>query len=220
MQGGGIVIFLYRDKAVTLEGLVGDHIYDSICKRQTFYEDRMLDFILKTIPHFDTIVDVGANIGNHTVFFGLFTDAAHILAIEPNPQALPFLYRNISRNGLSNMVSVFPKAVGAEDRFVGLTLGDPHNLGSTGITEDGHTILMTTVDTITMDIPVTLLKIDVEGYEMNVLAGATKVLSQHPHIFIEAQTAEQKVDIDTFLRPFGYPPSTTQFNWTPTFAYY
>lgn len=225
--------FVYNNRAVSIDGLPGDHIFDAIVERQKFYESRMLNFICTTIPHFGGgIVDVGANIGNHTVFFGLFTDAPCILAIEPNPRVLPFLIRNVNKNGLQDKVVICRCAAGSEPGWVGLTPDNPHNLGSTSITLPGAhpTVPMLPLDdmlALAQPSPApgwkhtTLLKIDVEGYELNVLRGATKVLTEsHPHLFIEAQTAAQKFEIDEFLQPFGYQPSQQVFNWTPTYYWY
>jgi protein O-GlcNAc transferase len=208
--------FTYHDRVVTLDGVVGDHIYDSIVTRKTFYEDRMLDYIMN-LPHLDVIVDVGANIGNHTVFCGLFARARHVVAIEPNPVTLPFLERNIRTNGLENTVTICRCAAGAGAGSVGLTASDPHNLGSTGVSGVGD-IPVVALDDLLHE-PVSLLKIDVEGYEMNVLRGAQAILKNHPHLFIEAQTKEQKAELDAFLKPFGYESANRVFNWTPTYMW-
>ena len=74
---------------------------------------RLYDF--KTDAPRDAImVDIGANIGSVTQFFGLACPTARIHAYEPNPSAFVMLQRNISDNHMGQRVTAFPEAVGRE----------------------------------------------------------------------------------------------------------
>jgi FkbM family methyltransferase len=58
------------------------------------------------------VVDAGAHLGNHTVYFALVSDAI-VHAFEPNPVTARYLRGNVERNGLDGQVFVYEKALGA-----------------------------------------------------------------------------------------------------------
>ena len=67
--------------------------------------------------------------------------------------------------------------------------------------------------------PVALMKIDVEGMELDVLRGATQILTRdRPLLYIEASDDAQRQLIDSFLVAFGYHRQA-RFNDTPTYLY-
>jgi hypothetical protein len=67
---------------------------------------------------------------------------------------------------------------------------------------------------------VTLIKIDVEGMEREVLAGATDVLRRHyPVVFAEAWTEDAKNRLSEMLKPLGYAWTGRVFNSTPTYEF-
>src|SRR5690606_32927844 len=93
--------FTYRTKTFDIQGVSQeDHIYKTISETLCFYEKDLLEYIYTVVgtqPPQTLAVDVGANIGNHSIFFASFlTD--HLIAIEPNPQVLPVLNKNLSHN--------------------------------------------------------------------------------------------------------------------------
>jgi len=64
-----------------------------------------------------TAIDIGADSGEYTLFFLMRTDAARVLAFEPNPEALPLLRKNLQLNSLaeSNRLELSPAMVGDAD---------------------------------------------------------------------------------------------------------
>lgn len=211
------ISFEYAGQPVLMHGFAGDHIAKSIMNSGDFYESEMLTHIADLQPT-GTIVDVGANIGNHTVFFGMFTDADKVIAVEPNELVVPLLERNIAVNHLSNKVVRHSCALGAEPGRVGLLVGRLHNLGHTR-TIAGSDVEQRRLDDIVSDKEISVIKIDVEGYELEVLKGASRVLrEQKPELFLEAATIRRRRILDDFLRGFGYR-SGAVFNRTPTYQY-
>ncbi len=198
-----LVQFEHGGIPVSLEGFDGDHITRVIKRTHDFFEAE----ILKSVGDLDptgAIVDVGAFIGNHSVYFGLFTDASEVIAIEPNPVALPLLETNIDLNGLSSKVQMINCAVGAEEGIVGMREGRRFNRGRTVVVEGSDTKLRT-LDDIVGDTEVSVLKVDVEGYEAKVFKGASELLSQQaPVVYAEARTKKRKRILDESLGIFGY----------------
>jgi FkbM family methyltransferase len=129
------------------------------------------------------VVDVGANIGYYLLLFEkLIGPGGSVLCFEPEPENLTELERNVRVNRYAN-VRVFPAAVGAEDGETALRAG----INGT-VAEDGtgdFTVPLLRLDSA-LDDRVDFMKIDVEGYEGHVLAGARRILDRdRPALFVE-----------------------------------
>lgn len=228
--------FDYLSKSFDIEGVSeNDHIYRQITRTGTFYEIDLLDYIHRIKPFIyskgcmNVVIDIGANIGNHSVFFGSFM-ADHLIAIEPNPNVLVQLRRNLSKN-VSNY-TLFECAVGdIESRG---TIVVPENMGNNigaarvDVNTNEGDIEISVVDSIfsswkeKVDNPVSvsLIKIDVEGMEPQVLKGAENtILKYKPHIFAEAETKEKFQKIHNYLRSLGYRKIPGHWAATPVYHF-
>ncbi len=216
--------FTYHDQAVLMSLHPDDHISKVVAKG-AFYEQEMLEYIASLKPR-GTIIDVGANIGNHTVFFGLFTVCEQVVAIEPYHPNFELLMLNITDNHLQNKVGAgdgfvraFHCAAGFARSKVSMQNHDPHNMGNTSVIDGEDIDVRRLDDIIPVGDRVSVIKIDVQGWEPQVLAGATRLLSQyHPTLFIEAETPQALESLHEVLHPFGYTRGRC-FNWTPTHEY-
>ncbi len=129
------------------------------------------------------VVDVGANIGYYLLMFerGVGPEG-FIDAFEPSPENLVELEMNIRRNQLDN-VRLFRMALGCSAGKTGLKAG--MNSGIVAQGEGQFTTDMGALDDLLED-RVDFVKIDVEGYEMNVLQGAEQTLIRwRPRLFLE-----------------------------------
>jgi FkbM family methyltransferase len=212
-----------------------------IAKRGTFFELDLLEHLALFGPRRGLFVDVGANIGNHSVFFAKFL-ADHVVAIEPHPALGAILRRNLEANGVHN-ASILSIALGArrgEGRVTPST--GQLNIGATrvvasydaqqGAEKKGaqtmDTVLVRPFDEALLGLdpalreqPVTLVKIDVEGMELDVLYGATELLTrQRPQLVIELMSEEARTSVRSFLEQFGYQDAGRRFCWTPTYHFF
>src|SRR5262249_15982394 len=129
------------------------------------------------------VVDVGANIGYYALLTARFIGPeGSISCFEPEPDNVGELERNVERNRLGN-VRVLPIAAGEADGEVSL---HPGINGKVAVDGSGSlTVPMRRLDSV-LSGPVNLIKIDVEGYEGHVLAGAERLLAAHrPLLFVE-----------------------------------
>ena len=150
-----------------------------------------------------TVYDVGANLGLMTLFFARKVGReGHVVSFEPHPKAFEPLRRNVQVNAFKN-VTLINKAVGCETTTMELIVPSGSLLVSTFVTDHAESWLRRTGDTLveralvpvdTIDnvvasgsLPVPdLIKIDVEGYELQVLGGSVKTIEAHrPAFFIE-----------------------------------
>ncbi|TRM50980.1 FkbM family methyltransferase [Achromobacter sp. LC458] len=201
-----------------------DHIQRSIRAAKNFYEIEMLKDIASRTPPGTTIIDIGANIGNHTVYFSLFCGAAKVLSFEPQVEIFHTLVRNIASNAGTEHVQAFNVGLGKEARRAKLGKIDEKNTGMTKIEIDpeGDITVLKLDDVITglPDLPpISVVKIDVEGMELDVLKGAYRTVSNHrPLIYAEAGTEAEFSVLQQFFSPLGYRP-THRFNATATYLF-
>lgn len=155
--------------------------------RGLFFEAMELEELRKVVRPGAHVVDVGANTGNHTIFFAGPMKAASVLPFEPLPAAADALRASVARNGLTN-VDLSRLGVGVAGRVgrVKLVFSGRGGLGATSLAPDpAGEISVAPLDSMVSG-PVDLLKIDVEGMEMSVLAGSRELIRRSkPLIFVE-----------------------------------
>ena len=153
-------------------------------------EARDLNLFCRLVPPGACVVDVGANFGLYAIESGRIAGPdGNIHAFEPVPHQFALLQKNITMNGVN--VEAHPKAVAAktgEQRFY-----VTHSGSFSGFTDTGRSPVVDTLnvscaaldDVASLkDTPVDLLKIDVEGAELEVLKGAAELIARSPEIVI------------------------------------
>jgi FkbM family methyltransferase len=153
-------------------------------------------------------VDVGANIGYYLMLIeSVVGTAGSVVCFEPDSSNLGELRRNVLDNHLSN-VKVVAAAVGATDGAAALLSGINAAIAKDG--EGDCEVPLVRLDAVLTG-RVDFLKIDVEGYEGEVLSGAHRILAEErPALFLEVHpgflTAPHTVDgILGLLSAAGYP---------------
>ena len=195
-----------------------DHMGRMIRGNRSFYE---LDLLMKCRELYlpgTAIIDVGANIGNHTVFFGTILNA-QVYAFEPYPPNHDLLEMNIAANGLETRVHPTRCALGDTDGFGSLHPGPPTNLGTTSISFGAGETPVRTLDSLSIRAPIGLLKIDVEGAETAVLRGATATIQRWlPDIIVEAGDPKSFAAVAQQLLDLTYTPRG-RYAATPTYLF-
>lgn len=169
---------------------LGRHLY----KRGT-YEGELAGFLGAHIPFEagDVFLDVGANIGWHSLLLARKYPDLLVFTFEPEPENIELLRHNIRINGLTN-VEVIPKAASFEEGEQEFYLYADKNAGRHSLLpiNEGKviTVPLTTLDHFIRERELSpqkikLLKVDVEGYELNVLRGAESLVGEVPVILLE-----------------------------------
>lgn len=131
----------------------------------------------------DTVVDCGAHHGLMAVLFGKWVgDTGKVITFEAIPSNAEVVQRNITLNGLQS-VTVRNEAVGKDKGMVSFTL-DSNASVATFDTPKSIQVPVVNLDAA-LDSAPKLIKIDVEGYELEVLKGASEVMKSHPALAIE-----------------------------------
>jgi FkbM family methyltransferase len=142
------------------------------------YQD--MSFLLHLLRPGELFVDVGANVGAYTVLASAVIGAC-TLACEPNPGTLDKFRRNIRLNGISELVDERAIAVGAQAKVVRLFTGTEDAMNRVVAEEEATDTIevpQLPLDALLEGRSPRLLKVDVEGYEPEVLEGASRTLAQ------------------------------------------
>jgi FkbM family methyltransferase len=171
------------------------------------------------------VIDAGANLGSYSIPLARQFPQIEIIAFEPQRTIYRQLVENIELNDATN---VLPVHLGLSDREADVATTVPHyetesNIGAFSLDEEvrqnqyevktaggEETIRLVPLDTFEFA-NVRLIKIDVEGMELKVLAGATETLraSHYPPILFEAWAAaswfeERRQKLYRYLEDMGY----------------
>jgi FkbM family methyltransferase len=155
--------------------------------RGCFYEQEGLDLISRAFRG-GTFVDIGAHIGNHAIYVATFLAPKEVIVFEPNPAAIAQFKLNAALNECKTIDTRFlGLALGNSERRFNCRTPNPNNLGHTLLLDapDGE-IRSVVADSILQSIPVDFIKLDVEGMELEILAGLSATLFRwRPTLFIE-----------------------------------
>lgn len=155
----------------------------------------------------DWVIDVGANVGHYTVRLSrLVSRAGRVLAFEPVPQTFELLSANMAVAGAQN-VSLFNAAASAQMGSAAISMpkfgSGLTNYYMAGITAgEGELNVMTIpIDNVMPPKRVSLVKIDVEGHELQALCGMRELLRRdRPRLIVEGVSQE----VEAFLTELGY----------------
>ena len=148
------------------------------------YEPELLQFLQTHLPDDGVFVDVGANIGSFAITLAKLRPRARIIAIEPSPAVLPYLRHNIAHNGTSNVELLDVAAYSSTATLDFYVPPASHfGMGSIGAQFDVAPVRVAAraLDDILRERAVAhvdVMKIDAEGAEADVLAGAGELLSK------------------------------------------
>ena len=155
-----------------------------------FYEHDQLIVHRQLIPKEGmAIIDVGSNIGNHALFYSVHTDARKIFCFEPNPIACALLRKNVEINSETKIDLTYAEYGCGDERQRCRVVQMPGNLGGATLKADDSgdgLVDVMPLDSILLNEPISFIKIDVEGMELNVLGGASAILHRYrPCIAVE-----------------------------------
>ncbi|MCW7538925.1 FkbM family methyltransferase [Aquabacterium sp. A7-Y] len=202
--------FLHAGRIVRVNCEPGSRVDESL-SQEKFYEHKMLGYITRTARS-GVFLDIGANCGHHSVYFSLFAPSTRVIAFEPFPNHYELILKNRSENKLDAKIQPFPVGIAASH-------GTFETRTNSALYAARHTVVCSPIDELVYD-PVSLMKIDVEGMELEVLKGARRVIEQFkPQIFVEAHTQEHLRELAVFLASLGYKEPGNSFNASPTWEF-
>jgi len=172
------------------------------------YGQHEADFFL-SLPDHTVAVEVGANIGSLTLPISRYYK--WVYAFEPQPEIFKILAANLALNSLVN-AHCFPYGCSDENNEITLPHIDynhPNNYGAFELEkyqgQGDHKVRIVRLDDFLDPPALDLLKVDVEGMELQVLKGAEKLIQKFsPVIFVENDRAHHSKALIEYLWSLGY----------------
>jgi FkbM family methyltransferase len=191
------------------------------------FEYQDMAFVLHVLRPGDLFIDVGANVGTFSILGGL--TGANVVAFEPVEETFKALSANLRLNGLHSQVEARRIGIASMRGTLEFTAEeDSTNHVAGGRWPDGNqkivAVEVTTLDDALKDLAPTMLKIDVEGYETEVIRGATQTLALPSLLSVivelngsgdryahdERKVHEALLALD--FQPFDYDPANRQLS--------
>jgi FkbM family methyltransferase len=174
----GDVLVSFVDKTVlqVCPGMTGatGNIYTGLHE----FED--MSFLLHLLRENDLFVDIGANVGSYTILAGGCCGCSCI-SVEPIKTTFQMLDNNINVNKISDHVRALNMGVGKEAGVLRFTTGLDtvnHVLSETESVDNAEEVPVNSLNALLEGEEPILIKIDVEGFETNVIEGADNILSR------------------------------------------
>lgn len=168
--------FTEKSKLIVQKGMTGatGNLYCGL------HEYNDMTFLLHFLRDEDLFVDIGANIGSYTILASAHV-GAKTFSFEPVPSTFSHLTNNIFINQVSDRVSAFNIALGSQQGSVNFTssFDTVNHVANQDETNTIKVPIQTLDDILNNKIMPILIKIDVEGFETEVIKGASKTLSQN-----------------------------------------
>jgi len=155
-----------------------------------------------------TVVEVGANMGTHSVDMARACAPGDFYAFEPQPRLFQILCGNLALNNIANALA-YPEACGDEDGEVGIARIDYDVAGNFGgFSLDRYRgdikVRIRTIDGLGLQ-QCNLIKIDVEGFEPRVIRGAAETIRRcRPILYVENDRAAQQQEVIDLIAALGY----------------
>ncbi len=187
------------------------------------YEPRLVDICQQYLDKDKDVIDVGANVGFYTVMLAKSLNKGRVISIEPTPNALRRLKKNVVMNQVSNKVEIFEgvasnamgtieiNTIEGKEEYSSISAVQHREVSS--LVQTSVKVNSTTLDELVKQKSLNpgFIKIDVEGAENLVFEGAKEVLrekrpvilSELTDVFLKANGSSAK-DVCDFIRKYDY----------------
>jgi len=165
-----------------------DYVSKIIRWNHIFYEWNLLEYIDTHYHDQHTILDIGANIGNHSLFFAKYLNYEHIYAFEPMRKNIELFQQNLEK--YKDKCTFFETALGSKEDTLPLFNTSEHNSGGYSLVQQPASFQVDSIPVKTLDSfhleHISLIKIDVENFEADVLKGGKEtIMKSKPLILLE-----------------------------------
>lgn len=214
MANGG---FRFPSAEIVRTELYGEPVFFTVSARRdviqqkfhgvgAFYEMEELEIVHRAFKPGGLFVDIGSNVGNHSIYVAKFLHPNEVVVVEPNPVAYNVLLSNLYLNRIEHLFDLNWIGCGISE-----TEGDSFgmafrmaNVGGGRMVEGEGNIPAVPADVVIGDRTPAMIKIDVEGMEMQVLRSLKKTIARcAPRIFIEVDQQNNQ-DFAAWVAANGY----------------
>jgi len=177
--------------------IISDHMHH----HKQYYEFDIFEEWKNYFPTDGLMLDIGANIGNHSLMFKNSFPNLEIWAFEPLLEN--FLLLKTNTKNFKDIISI-NTAVGSRTGIVNFDISEFTNFNNSGavrISEnEGNQNLLVALDDINFENKkITFVKLDVEGHELSCIEGMINIVKQHKPVFW----------IEDYIQAYNSPNSAT-----------
>lgn len=158
-----------------------DYIQTLLAIHRSFFASQALERTRSWVKAGDHVLDIGGHIGNHAIYWAGVAGAGRVYSYEPVASTRAIQQRNIALNQLEDVITSSPIALGEKPGQGSISLPDVHNSASVQVKDDGRGECMIQSLDALLDqgefrdsTAISLVKIDVEGFEADVLRGGRR----------------------------------------------
>lgn len=193
-----------KNAAFFLPNAKEDCIQSAIAITKDYWDMHAHRIIDKYLKENAIILDIGANIGSHTLYWAIERKAKKIYSFEPFDMIYEILNTNIKINYLQDKVTIYNFGLYDEECKAEIDRFSKNNIGGTNFIKNNNgRFQLKTLDSLNIKEHIDLIKIDVEGAEIETLRGGLKTIEKNkPIIVIESFTNKQK--LEEIIFPLGY----------------
>ena len=166
-----------------------DYISKMIKYNKNFYEHELLTFLRTNFLNQKNIIDIGANIGNHSLFFAKYMNCNKIFSFEPFSKNIELFRHNLMN--YKDKCILYETALSDKDGKMILYNSEQNNFGGLSLHKQAKSFeILKEIDVVRLDnfnlSDISLIKIDVENHENEVLQGSKQtILNNKPIIVLE-----------------------------------
>ncbi|NES03747.1 MAG: FkbM family methyltransferase [Okeania sp. SIO2F4] len=202
--------FLYSGRYVSITCENKTRI-DECIRAGRWYEHKMLGLITRT-SRAGVFLDIGGNVGHHSVYFSLFCPSTKVMVFEPLLEHIQLIRKNVVDNKLEEKVKIYP-------------FGAANLISSFEMTTNAAQF-QRKVSSICMPLDfilgetVSVIKIDVEGMKEQVITGLRNtIIRDAPDIYVECLTTTQLNTMIELLNNLNYSIDKTDMNLLKTYKF-
>ncbi|MEK7101792.1 MAG: FkbM family methyltransferase [Patescibacteria group bacterium] len=201
-----------KDNLLTIHTQYGQFMVDRVrdkkmaqgLARSPYPNEHLFTIARAFVNEQSVVIDIGAHIG--TFALPLAAMAGNVIAFEPSPEAFALLAHNVAENKAS--IQLVNKALGSEKGSGTLVVRNAANAGANTLVEGGNIPVTTLDDEVTH---ANFIKIDVEGMELEVLEGGTRLIERaRPVVLFEVNLSQLRAHgaspraLERFFTERGY----------------
>ena len=199
-NANAVVVVPVKFGTVKRLGMLKYNPFLSTARKLGHWETELVEVMSHWIPKCNTLIDVGSHDGFYAIIFAKLCTDSRIIVLEPNESVNSLISKNLSTNGidLGERVKILNSFLGMPDKFPNC---------------DSHKVV--TLDTLVADLqePI-LIKIDIDGGELNALESGKDMLRQKRCVIIvETHSFELENQCVSLMSELGYRCNIIKNAW-------